>query len=1125
MPEQLLTPSKITAWLDCQLYLALRTQVDTGTLREPKSHFGSFARLLADKGLAHERDCLEHYRHERKSIYEVPERQAGEPFSDWAARVGDPLSADYDVIYQMPFVHDGIRGIADFVVRTVDDETGAVSYEPVDAKLARAEAKPGHVLQLCFYADAIEALTGTAPRHMHLWLGSGNMESLRVNDFSAYWRRLRTRLAEALAAGPTASTEPVPCAHCPFCEFSETCETSWRENDALHYVAGIRTSEIVALTEAGTTRLADLAQRRDPVVGLRDDRLHRLVGQVALQTRVDTAASPPFVAVEVNSDKTWGRGWEKLPEPDDGDVFLDFEGHPFWRADTGLFFLFGLLERDAGGAWAYRAWWAHDLDDEATAVKALIEYLATRRAQHPNMHVYHYNHTERSALERLTTDHRLREEQLRGMVVTGLFVDLYVVALNSFQVGVESYGLKHLERLTEFQRSHDIDKGAGAVIQYEQFMANGDQADLDSIARYNEDDVRATMALRDWLIDHRPPDRAWRAAFLEPEAANPELDQQIARMHAFSPDSVEYSLGDLLGYWRREWGAYIAPKLATLQSDSSELVDDPEVIAELTPTGRRERQGKKGDPILPVMQFSFPQQPLDRFPREGGGVVMQAPDEQVYFPTLDRLDREDNKLDLVWNKKLQDADFVPTNVVVHDWVPAKPKPQALSAFAAEWTDNANTVTASLLRRELPRFVIGGGPVDRLFTDDLTEMTRWVTQLDNSFVGIQGPPGAGKSYSAAHLVHALIRSGLRVGVTATSHHAITNVLKQCLKVFADKNDLGLLNAVRKPPQGSTATISGIRNGGNKVCARAEFNLIAGTTWLFASNDMRAAPVDVLLVDEAGQLSLADALAASCAARNLIVLGDPLQLPQVAQASHPGISGRSVLEHILGDYATMPADRGVFLKTTWRMHPDVCGFISEQIYEGRLHSRRPNCARQTTILGTGLRWLRATHGGCSTSSPQEAELIAAQIEELIGTDWTDMNGQKLPLTATDFMVVAPYNDQKRLLQARLESNPLTVHVPVGTVDKFQGGEAPVVFFSMTTSSREDMTRSADFLFSRNRLNVAISRARCLAYLVCTEELLNARAHTVEEMRLIGTLNAFVEYVDRRSVSPVVAHRGHR
>jgi superfamily I DNA and/or RNA helicase len=287
------------------------------------------------------------------------------------------------------------------------------------------------------------------------------------------------------------------------------------------------------------------------------------------------------------------------------------------------------------------------------------------------------------------------------------------------------------------------------------------------------------------------------------------------------------------------------------------------------------------------------------------------------------------------------------------------------------------------------------------------------------------------------------------------------------------------------------------------------VIAGTPWLFANPAMRAAPVDVLIVDEAGQLGLADTLAASISASNVLLFGDPQQLPQVAQASHPNRSGVSALEHLLGeDRRTVPPNRGVLLDVTWRMHPDVCGFISDVMYEGKLTSHA-SCAGQTTSAGTGLRWLRAEHHGNSTESPEEAAIVVDTITELIGTDWTNEKGDTQPLVTPDFIVVTPYNDHRRLIGSALAANPATAGVEVGTVDKFQGREAAVVLFSMATSSAEFMPRGADFLFSKNRLNVAISRARCLAYLICTSELLDTTARTVEEMGLISALCSLVEH----------------
>ena len=648
-------------------------------------------------------------------------------------------------------------------------------------------------------------------------------------------------------------------------------------------------------------------------------------------------------------------------------------------------------------------------------------------------------------------------------------------------------------------------------------MRDHDPTALDRIAAYNEDDVRATRALRDWLVEHRREGTGWRDAELEPEEGFPELDELVEQLHAYGPDTTEHFLGDVLGYWRRESLAHVAPLLARCQGDPAELLDDPDVLTGLTWVGEVPRIGKTGNVLDgPAMQFTLPEQATDGFVDRGDMVVFAPVDGGVGRSSIHRLDRDGGVVELVWNERCQEIGLVPGVVVRNDWVAQKPKPDAVNELAARVLDPAgatpNPVSMALLRRDRPAFLPGGGPPGGRFGDDLDEMAAWATQLDHSYVAIQGPPGTGKTFRAAHLVRTLIGAGLRVGITAFSHFAIDNLLDEIVDVLTDAGELDRLHAVRRQPHAQEDDPDGIKYvTTNGPCARKEFNVVAGTTWLFAGKDMAAAPVDVLLVDEAGQLALADALAAARSARNLVLLGDPSQLPQVSKAVHPHRSGDSVLQHVLGDDVTMPDDRGVFLAETRRMHPDICRFISEEIYEGRLRSHH-SCAVQTTELGTGLRWLPAEHDGCITESEEEAELVATEITRLIGTPWTNEKGERGPLTATDFMVVAPYNDQVALIRARLGSDTRTRDVPVGTVDKFQGRQAAVVFFTMTTSSGIDITHGADFLFSRNRLNVAISRARCLAYLVCTEDLLNSRARDVEQMRLISTLCAFVEWADR-------------
>ena len=589
----------------------------TASVTRPPKLFGEMAEMLKQKGLDHEQAVLARYRATGREVFEVPDWDRGnESFAAWVARVGDVLAEGHEVVFQMPFVHGGVRGIADFLER-VDLPDGTFVYEPVDAKLARNDAKPGHVLQLCFYAEAIAAQTGRSPEHLHIELGSGKRDTVRVDDVIAYWRRLRSRLAPLVADPPTEATVAEPCDHCGFCEFEQLCEDDWRAADSLVHVAGVRRADRATLEADGIATIAGLATLDHPVDDLDEVRLARMVRQAALQVEareLPDGSPPPFELLELPAPAASElpqldvepiepelTGFAALPAPDVGDVFLDFEGHPFWKADVGLFFLFGLIERDDAGEWAFKAFWAHDQAGEAQATQDLVEYLAERRRRFPDMHVYHYNHTERTSLVRLTTDHGVAELELERQIATGLFVDLFPIVTGAMQVGVESYGLKHIERLTDYERSHDIDRGAGAVVEYEHWMNDEDQTRLDRIARYNEDDVRATMAVRDWLVDHRPDDVDWRDAWLEPQVTDEELDARIEALHAFAPGTHEHLMGDLLGYWRRERRVVAADCLRLSMADELDQLESLGAIARiefqgfedrLTPTGKERRSGR-----------------------------------------------------------------------------------------------------------------------------------------------------------------------------------------------------------------------------------------------------------------------------------------------------------------------------------------------------------------------------------------------------------------------------------------------------------------------------------------------------------------------------------------------------
>ena len=389
----------------------------------------------------------------------------------------------------------------------------------------------------------------------------------------------------------------------------------------------------------------------------------------------------------------------------------------------------------------------------------------------------------------------------------------------------------------------------------------------------------------------------------------------------------------------------------------------------------------------------------------------------------------------------------------------------------------------------------------------------VLDMDETVLPIQGPPGTGKTYVTARAILSVVRQGHRVGVASNSHEAIRNVLMGCLAAQEDGNPVQGLCIAHKVSGGedgypeSYAGVIRATSNDDPLLGRAD--VVGGTAFFFARPEQEQA-FDWLFVDEAGQVGLANMIAMGRCARNIVLVGDPRQLPQVIQGAHPDPANLSCLEWMLGEHATIPPDRGIFLPVSRRMHPNVCGFISQQVYEGRLASQ-PHTAiqavRWTGCAEAGAFWVPVTHEGNAQIAAEEVAAIQAAIEDLLAGTWTDKDGTTRPLGPADIIVVAPYNAQVNALQ-----DALPAAIRIGTVDKFQGQEAPVCLVSMTASSVEETPRGMDFLLSLNRINVAVSRAKGLALVFGAPRLREAKCDTVEQMRLVNTLCALPEFGDR-------------
>jgi uncharacterized protein len=409
--------------------------------------------------------------------------------------------------------------------------------------------------------------------------------------------------------------------------------------------------------------------------------------------------------------------------------------------------------------------------------------------------------------------------------------------------------------------------------------------------------------------------------------------------------------------------------------------------------------------------------------------------------------------------------------------------------------------------------------------------RTVGDLDDTVLAIQGPPGAGKTHCAARMILALVSEGKKVGVTATSHRVIRNLLDAVGRAAGELgSSVRLAHKCDDEDIGVGASAVTVITNNEKALRLLQANqadVVGGTAWLWARDEFVGA-VDVLFVDEAGQIALANAIAVSRAAKSLVLLGDPQQLQQPHKGSHPDGVSVSALQHIIGEHLTVAPARGIFLPVTWRLAPDVCSFTSELFYEGKLKSK-PGLERQRLsgaqeFDGNGLWVVEVDHDANRNFAPEEVEVVANLVSRLTapGTLWTNEAGESRQLTGQDILVVSPYNAQVSRLAERLAAGG----VRVGTVDKFQGQEAPVVIYSMATSRPEDAPRGMEFLYSSNRLNVSTSRARCAAVLVASPKLLEPECRTPRQIRLANALCRFRELaqvVDVRQASRSFAPGG--
>lgn len=1128
--EYLLSATDLVGHMGCKRLTELNRAVVDGLRDAPPSYPDPGLDALVERGHRHEAAYVAHCSTEGAGVTDLSD--VGEiGATDVAVQATlDAMRAGAAIIVQGA-LRSGAWGGRTDILRRVErpSQLGAWSYEALDTKLAR-EAQGSAVLQLCLYSELLGLAQGVTPERAYIVMPGDdpaapfNVQPFRFDDFAAYYRRIKGELERTLEL-PASDTYPEPVERCEICRWFEECDKRRRDDDHLSFVAGLAKSHAAELQERNVTTLAALAATPLPLPWRprrgASETFERLREQarLQLQTRTSESKIPAFEVLEAIP----GLGLSRLPEPSAGDIFLDLEGATF-VAPRGREYLFGYVLADDAGDLGYHGIWAETPEQEKAAFEAFIDLVGERLNSFPDLHIYHYAPYEPGAFKRLMGRYATRENELDALLRSDRFVDLYGVVRQGVRCGVESYSIKKLEVFYGFVRTAHLRDAGQSLLRVETALELGEALDLggpdcEVVRKYNEDDCRSTLALRDWLeslraariaegtIIDRPPQPT-----AEPPEALSARDQAVAdlalRLSADVPvDAGERSdeqhgrwlLAQCLSWHRREqkavWWEYF--RLAELSAD--DLIDERPAVSGLI----YESEIEAGR--APVHRYRFPPQETDL----RGGEELRA-DGGDKLGKVHAISLDEGWIDI---KKRQDtAGLHPTAAFGFDNVPTDTLAAALMRIGEHIADHDGPAPASpyaaawaLLTRHSP---LDGAMLAAEGASILAAALQVGGSLEAGVLPIQGPPGAGKTFTGSQMICDLVRAGKKVGVTANSHKVISHLLEGALQAARDGDVT--ISCVQKVSEAPT-TPSAIQFETDNATALASLsdgvNVVGGTAWFWARPDAESA-VDVLFVDEAAQMSLANVLAVSHAAPVLVLLGDPRQLEQPMKGSHPEGSDVSALDHLLDGAQTISPDRGLFLAETWRLHPDICAFTSELFYESRLHPHeglnRQTVRSTSRLNGFGLRYLSVLHAGNQNTAPEEIEAIAALVEEVLAASstWIDRTGIERPILLDDILIVAPYNAQVFELQQRLPN------ARIGTVDKFQGQEAPIVIYSMTCSSTADAPRGMEFLFSLNRLNVATSRARCLCVLVASPALFDADCRSPRQMQLANALCRYQE-----------------
>ena len=1141
-----LSPRDLIAELECDHRLNLEWSAITGLIEKPVEENDAGLQLIIDNGRAHEEQLVQKYK-ESSTLIQIQDPGPDiEKIKQAHKETMDAVQRCADVVHQAVLYTGDFLGYADFLILVKDetgnpkcDEQGRPIYEPVDAKSARV-AKRAAVLQVASYARAMVRLNMAMPPKVRLWLAGDAEWEASTEDLidlaEEFENRARTRI-EAFTGMNNPNWAP-PREACVRCRWKAHCEDGRVVDRDLSLIYGIRSSTRLTLIDGGIKTIENMRdatdeQRKALKRTVSKETFDKLREQARIQIKGEGKVPPIFEFRDSSLLRL-------IPASSAGDIWFDMEGDPYSEGGEGLEYMFGVLYKEQGKL-TFRTFDAETRMQEKKAFSDFISLVLQQRTKYPTMHVYHYAHYESDRMRKLAQRHGVFEKEVDELLTQGVLIDLYAITRQALRFSTDSVSIKAIENV--FYPGHRQDEVTNAMDSVVQFnlaylkLINGNRADFEKtlaeIRKYNEVDCRSLHALDLWLRERANEEGIIleeKSSQIEDEdEVDDSTSEEIELLESLPEDPKTRDseqegralLAASISYHRREvkpewWGIFDSAKQEAeeLERDDSAILVDKASATVWDRTGRQRSERREvtitsntGDDLRLI--FDMKSKPHLLYNALHEKRIEVAGYERSLIAT-EVAHIEESKVVII--EKCSDKQIVwpelPIALLPGKPISGKPISEIIrTELAAQVLRNMKSgapafpqnAWADILLKRVPRSKDGTLPRGGTHIE---EITKALIASDNSYVAVQGPPGTGKTHVGAHVIEYLVREkGWKVGVVAQSHEVVENLLNAVIRV---NPNIPVAKECKDGPNRPSYHVA--KDALPVFVQSSQYGcLIGGTAWTYARATMRNLGLDLMVVEEAGQFALANTIAAVSSARCALLLGDPQQLPQVSKATHVEPVNNSALEHLLGDRKTMPDEMGYFLEKTYRLHPLLAKPVSRLQYEGRLVSDDRCSKRKLEGVEPGLHIVRVNHFGNSMRSAEEGEEIVHQIPQLLGKSWTDTDKagntvQPRPLQESDILVVTAYNAQVKYLKHLMQKNGWR-NIRVGTFDKFQGQEAPVVLVSMAASDSEEVPRGMEFLLSPNRLNVAVSRAQWACYLIRSTNLSHMQPNTPEGMVMLG------------------------